>query len=122
MCDAALSHPQGGTGFFHSYNNVIDKCEKKMWLLINGNNAPNGQGIPAHFTYQGSIVVENTYVGSPNQAGDAPRVQCRKSHNVNCTVTNTVFLGSSVVSTWPAAAQAIVANAGPQASTDLLER
>ena len=106
----------GGTGFFHSYENVIDKCEKKMFILINGNTAQNKPGEPTHFTFQGNIKVENTYVGPPNKEGDQPRVQCpayNKQPNPNCTVTGTVFMASSEVSTWPAAAQAIVQAAGP---------
>ena len=51
-------------GFFHAWDNVIDKCEKKMWLLINGNNVgPNKPGKPQHFAYQGNINVSSTFVG-----------------------------------------------------------
>jgi hypothetical protein len=104
----------GGSGFFHSFDNVISKCEEKMWLLINGNSEPNDPTrSPPHFTYQGNIAVDTTYVGPPNVAGDAPRVNCPGAKSANCTATGTVFMPSSDVSTWPAAAQAIVANAGP---------
>ena len=111
----------GGTGFFHSYNNVIDKCEKKMFILINGNDGATQTGPeePPHFTYQGTITVESTYVGPPNKEGDEPRVNCPKyknQTNPNCTVSGTVFMASSELSSWPAAAQAIVKAAGPDSS------
>ena len=108
-----LARQDGGSGFFHSFNNIISKCEQKMWLLINPNSEPNVPDEPEHFTYQGNIVVEKTFVAPPNKAGDAPRVNCKGPAAVNCSVTGTVFMESSEVSSWPAAARAIVANAGP---------
>ena len=101
-----------GSGFFHAWDNVIDKCEQKIWLLINGNSYPNSPQQPKHFTYQGSIRVSSTFVGPPNKEGDAPEVNYCKS---NCTVTGTVFMESGDVASWPAAAKAVVANAGPRA-------
>lgn len=62
---------------------------------------------------QGNIAVDTTYVGPPNAKGDAPRVNCPGDKAANCTVSGTVFMPSSDVATWPPAAQAIVANAGP---------
>ena len=104
----------GGSGFFHAWDNVIDKCEEKMWLLINGNALPSdvSPDQPLHFTYQGNINVSSTYVGPPNKKGDAPRLNCKTAPG-NCTVTGTVFMESSEVRSWPAEAQAIVAKAGP---------
>ena len=78
---------------------------------------PSGPRQPPHFTYQGNIKVERTYVGPPNKVGDQPKVQCPKylnKTNPNCTVTDTVFLASSEPSSWPAAARAIVAAVGPR--------
>jgi hypothetical protein len=80
-----------------------------MWLLINGNAEPNKPGTPLHFTYQGNINVEDTYVGPPNKIGDAPRMNCK----ANCSVTNTTFMATRDVAEWPAAARSIVAKAGP---------
>ena len=65
----------GGTGFFSSFDNVITRCEKKMWLLVNGNNAPNIPAEPHHFTYQGNINVSHTFVGLPNQVRKRPLPQ-----------------------------------------------
>ena len=80
-----------------------------MWLLINGNSVPNNRSNPydgpSHFTFQGALAVDSTFVAPPYDP--APTVNCK----ANCSVTGTTFLPVDQAQ-WPAAAQSIVAHAG----------
>ena len=117
----------GGSGWFHTFNNVVSKSSGAVWLLINGYNVPrdaHGHFQPKNgfdLDFQPTVRVFDTFVDNVTfcYEGKVPCspstiIGCKLHSAANCTATNTTVVDATAGQPWPTAAHVVMVAAGPR--------
>ena len=95
----------GGSGWFHTFENVVANSSSAVWILMNPSNPSAGQ------TYQPPNRAYNNYVDVASSTRP-PMVLCTPVGRVNCTIVNTTTVPNA--GPWPSAAADTIRASGPR--------